>query len=258
LSFAGYPAATGLEAIPHRISDCYLESVIPGLRLTERVFLIDSFWCYDPSGAQVEVNPLPAGRCGRITFGNLNNFCKLNAPGLKLWARVLRHVQDSRLILLTSPGSHREETVRTLEREGIARQRVEFVEPRLRLDYLRLYHLLDIALDPFPYNGHTTSLDALWMGVPVVAMAGDRSVSRGGWSQLSNLGFPEWVSFSEDEFVDRTSQLAQDLLRLSELRATLRLRMQNSVLTDAPRFARGIEAGYRSMWRRWCQSQPGA
>jgi predicted O-linked N-acetylglucosamine transferase (SPINDLY family) len=118
-----------------------------------------------------------------------------------------------------------------------------------------LYHQLDIVLDTFPYNGHTTSLDALWMGVPVVSLAREQPVSRGGYSQLSNLGLPELVAFHEDDYVDIAAQLARNLPRLAELRATLRARMQSSLLMDAPRFARNIETAYRAMWRQWCAMQ---
>jgi predicted O-linked N-acetylglucosamine transferase (SPINDLY family) len=113
-----------------------------------------------------------------------------------------------------------------------------------------------MVLDPFPYNGHTTSLDALWMGVPVVSLAGERAVSRAGLSQLTNLGLPELVSRTEDEYVAIATRLAGDLPRLAELRATLRSRMEASVLTDARHFARQIESAYRTMWRNWCAENP--
>jgi predicted O-linked N-acetylglucosamine transferase (SPINDLY family) len=119
-----------------------------------------------------------------------------------------------------------------------------------------LYHRLDIVLDTFPYNGHTTSLDALWMGVPVVSLAGRTPVSRAGLSQLTNLGLPELVAHSEDDYVRIAVELAGDLPRLGQLRSTLRERMENSVLTDAPRFARNVEAAYRKMWQAWCTGQP--
>jgi predicted O-linked N-acetylglucosamine transferase (SPINDLY family) len=188
-----------------------------------------------------------------VTFGSLNNFCKINDSVLRLWARVLKKMTDSQLILLTTFGSHRARTIEFLEGEGIERQRIEFVAPCLpRKGFLELYHRLDIALDPFPYGGHTTSLDALWMGVPVVTLAGDRAISRAGLSILNNLGLPELVTFSQAEYVDIAINLANDLPRLTELRLTLRSRMENSVLMDAPHFARQIEAAYRAMWREWC------
>ncbi|MDR3405573.1 MAG: tetratricopeptide repeat protein [Chthoniobacter sp.] len=260
VSFAGYPAGTGVEAIRYRISDRYLEDGKAEMEngKYERLMLIDSFWCYDPCGAEVAISGLPVRDSGHATFGSLNNFCKVNEPVLKLWARVLRAVKDSRLILLSHAGSHRQRTVDVLAREGIGAQRIEFVEPRPRRTYLELYHRLDIMLDPFPYNGHTTSLDALWMGVPVVSLAGQRAVSRAGLSQLTNLGLPELVAHTEEEYVAIATLLAGDLPRLTELRATLRARMEASVLMDAPRFARKIEDAYRTMWRRWCAEEKGA
>jgi predicted O-linked N-acetylglucosamine transferase (SPINDLY family) len=129
---------------------------------------------------------------------------------------------------------------------------VEFVSKGSRRQYLEWHSRVDIILDTFPYNGHTTSLDALWMGVPVVSLAGEHAVSRAGFSQLSNLGLEELVAFSEDDYVNIATGLARDLPRLTAWRATLRARMEASRLMDAPRFARDIEAAYREMWRRWC------
>jgi len=158
-------------------------------------------------------------------------------------------------MLLSGFGSHRQRTWEFLEQHGVASHRVEFVESRPRKAYLELYHRLDIGLDTFPYNGHTTSLDALWMGVPVVSLAEQSRVSRGGLSILSNLDLRELVAQSEDEYVEIAASLAYDLPRLAELRKTLRGRMEASVLMDAPRFARSIEAAYRVMWRRWCMER---
>jgi predicted O-linked N-acetylglucosamine transferase (SPINDLY family) len=253
VSFAGYPESAGLDAIGYRISDRYLEacSADEGTGRKEQVRLIDTFWCYDPCGVEVDVNELPARENGIVTFGCLNNFCKVNEPVLRRWARVLGRVKDSRLILLSGVGSHRQRALETLESEGVEAGRVEFVDFRPRREYLELYHRLDIILDTAPYNGHTTSLDALWMGVPVVSLAGNTRVSRAGLSQLTNLGLPELVAHSETEYVNIAESLARDLPRLARLRSTLRERMQNSVLMDAPRFARNVEAAYRSMWHAW-------
>jgi len=259
-SFAGYPASTGLDAIRYRIGDGYLESEMGdgrpkiGIELpsVERSLLIESFWCYDPCEGDLSPNDLPAQKNGCVTFASLNNFCKVNDPLLRLWAKVLNKVENSRLILLSGQGSHRRRTLEILAQEGVAAERVEFVELRPRRSYLEQYHRVDIVLDPFPYNGHTTSLDALWMGVPVVTLVGERSVSRAGLSQLSNVGFPELAAFSEDDYVRIATQLAGDFPRMSELRSSLRYRMENSVLMDAPRFTRDIEAAYRGMWRQWC------
>jgi protein O-GlcNAc transferase len=257
VSFAGYPESTGLEAIEYRISDRFLEpgSADEETGRREQVHLIDSFWCYDPCGVEVEVNGLPARESGSVTFGSLNNFCKVNEHLLRVWARVLGTVKASRLVLLAGVGSHRQRTLEALERGGVETQQVEFVQLRPRRDYLELYHRLDIVLDTFPYNGHTTSLDALWMGVPVVSLAGETPVSRAGLSQLSNLGLTELVAHSEEDYVKIAVALAEDLPRLTQLRSTLRARMQASVLMDAPRFTRQVEQAYREIWQAWRRKQ---
>jgi len=281
VSFAGYPESAGVDAIQYRISDRWLESgmeipsgrerspsvphlpasqpestersaSVPYQGRAERVFLIESFWCYDGCEKDVTITPLPATENGWVTFGSLNNFCKVNEALLELWARVLARVPDSRLMLLSLFGSHRQRVLEFLERRTVASERVEFVEPRQRHEYLELYQQLDIALDPFPYGGHTTTLDALWMGVPVVSLAGRTGVARGGLSILSNLGMRELVTGSEADYVKVAVELARDVPRLTALRATLRGRLEASLLMDAPRFARQIEEAYRAMWKVWC------
>jgi predicted O-linked N-acetylglucosamine transferase (SPINDLY family) len=270
VSFAGYPESAGIDAIEYRMSDRWLESEmgderseigwkgepdlrspISHLRRAERVYLIDSFWCYDPCGIEIPVNELPLKANGGVTFGSLNNFCKITEPMLRLWSRVLLSSAGSRLLLLAHPGSHRQWITGVLAQEGVEPSRVEFLDWRPRREYLELYHRVDIVLDPFPYGGHTTTLDALWMGVPVVSLAGAPPVSRAGLSISSNLGLPEFSTFSAEEYVRIAADLARDPARLAELRRSLRPRMEASVLMDAPRFARNIEAAYRAMWRRW-------
>jgi predicted O-linked N-acetylglucosamine transferase (SPINDLY family) len=128
---------------------------------------------------------------------------------------------------------------------------VEFVGFAPRQEYLSLYHRIDLGLDPFPCNGMTTTCDALWMGAPVLTLPGEMPVSRAGWSLLSSVGLEEFAATSEDDYVRLAAELAGNLPRLAELRATLRPRMQASPLTDALRFARSVEAAYRSMWQAW-------
>jgi predicted O-linked N-acetylglucosamine transferase (SPINDLY family) len=274
VSFAGYPESAGLEAIPYRISDRWLESEIdltaaeissnagPDFRASiselpsvERIFRIESFWCYDPCGANVPIKEVPARAKGRVTFGCFANTWKFNKDVLRLWSRVLAESPEARLVLRAPSTNRREAIGEFLKQNGVAADRLEFVARYPRNEYLERYNRLDIALDPFPYGGHTTSLDALWMGVPVVSLAGERPVSRAGLSILNNLGLPELVTFSEDEYVQIAVNLANDLPRLAELRRTLRSRMEASVLMDAPHFARQIEAAYRAMWREWCARQ---
>ncbi len=262
VSFAGYPGSTGLDAIDYRLTDPHLEP--PGeadsFSHERPIRLPGSFWCYDPAvmtgGAELgpAATALPALTAGCVTFGCLNNFCKVNDAVLALWARVLNAVAGSRLMLLAPAGSARQRALEFLGKCGIDRARTEFVDPAPLGQYLQRYSRIDIGLDTFPYNGHTTSLDALWMGVAVVTLVGKTVVGRAGLSQLTNLGLTDLVTTSADQYVQVAAGLAGDLPRLCDLRAGLRQRMRASALTDAPRFARNIESAYRDMWRRWCQS----
>jgi predicted O-linked N-acetylglucosamine transferase (SPINDLY family) len=250
VTFAGYPGSTGLTAIDYRLSDPYLDP----LGMDESVYsektirLRDSFWCYDPlNHRDIQVGALPALASGCITFGSLNNFCKVNDTVLTLWSRVLRAVDHSRLLMAAPDGSARARTLDRLRRDGIDASRIDFVGHLARDQYLRAYHRIDIGLDTFPYNGHTTSLDSLWMGVPVITLVGQRVVSRAGWSQLSNLNLTELAADSPDNFVRIACELANDLPRLTNLRAALRPLMQQSPLMNADRFARSIESALGAM-----------
>ena len=255
VTFAGYPGSTGLGAIDYRFSDPHLDP--PGTDETlyseQTVRLPHSFWCYDPLDcSDIPVNALPAGKNSFITFGCLNNYCKINGSMLRLWAKVLHQVSSSRLMLLAPEGSHRQLTLNVLRQEGIASERIEFVVPQPCREYLELYHRIDLGLDTLPYNGHTTSLDSFWMGVPVVTQIGKTIVGRAGYCQLKNLNLPELIASTPDQFVQLAADLANDPQRLAHLRSTLRQRMERSPLMDAPRFARDIEAACREMWRKWC------
>jgi len=245
-TWLGYPGTTGLEAIDYRLSDPWLDPVdAPELPYAERTLrLPDTFWCFDPL-SQVPVNPLPALEKGWVTLGCLNNFCKVNDRVLGLWARVLAAIPRSRLLLMAPPGWAR---AHALELLGVAEERVEFVAFQPRDSYLETYHRIDFGLDTFPYGGHTTSLDAWWMGVPVLTLRGGTIVSRAGHSLLANLGLEGWVADTEDEFVARAGAWAACLPELSALRGSVRARMEASPLMNAPRFARNLEEAYARMW----------
>jgi predicted O-linked N-acetylglucosamine transferase (SPINDLY family) len=164
----------------------------------------------------------------------------------------LAAVNDSRLLLLAKRGSHRSATRSFFQERGIRGDRIDFLDPAPAEIYLSYYHQIDIALDPFPYNGVTTSCDALWMGAPVVTLVGPMAPARTGLSLLSNLGLPEYAAHSEPDYVRICADLAANLPKLADLRQTLRPRMLGSPLMDARGFARYVEAAYRQMWRRWC------
>lgn len=263
VTFAGYPGGTGLRTMDYRLTDPYLDP--PGATdadyVERSIRLPHSFWCYDVAsmsmglGYEPPVNPLPALERGHITFGCLSNFCKINEPVLLLWARVLKAVAGSRLLVLAAEGSQRQRLLGLLCRQGIAPERIEFVAGRPWLQYLEYYHRIDIGLDTLPYNGHTTSLEACRMGVPVVTRTGHTVVGRAGLSLFSNLGLTELVASDDDQFVAIAQGLAMDLPRLASLRAELRERIEASPLMDAPLFARSIEGAFREMWHRACATK---
>jgi predicted O-linked N-acetylglucosamine transferase (SPINDLY family) len=189
-----------------------------------------------------------------VTFGCLNNPCKLTDDTLSLWGKVWGEVPDARLTLLAPPGRHRERLSGRLAAHGIGADRVDFTGHLRRDHYLRAYHGIDISLDTTPYNGHTTSLDSLWMGVPTVTRVGQTCVGRGGLSQLHQVGLLELAADSDAAFVAAAAALARDLPRLARLRMDLRPRLEASPLMDAPRFARNLEAAYRGMWHATCDA----
>jgi predicted O-linked N-acetylglucosamine transferase (SPINDLY family) len=256
VTWLAYPGTTGLSAMDYRLTDPYLDP--PGEHdhdyCEKSVRLPETFWCYDPLSEDLDIGELPAQRNGHITFGCLNNFCKATKPSLEMWSAVLRAVKDSRFILLAAPGSHRQTIREFFQSRDVDPNRLEFVEFQARPDYLTVYRRIDIGLDTLPYNGHTTSLDSMWMGVPVITRIGETVVGRAGWSQLSNLGLQELAANTDDEFLKIAADLAADLPQLNDLRTTLRERMKGSPLMDAPKFAKNVESAYRDIWKTYCVS----
>jgi len=256
IAWLAYPGTTGMHAMDYRISDPRLDPVGFELPYTERtVRLPDSFWCYDPLTSEPQVNPLPALERGYLTLGCLNNPCKLTDATLRLWSAVMQAQSGCRLLLLAPPGRYGRRLSQRLAAHGVAAERVDFVPYRNRAAYLRSYHDIDIGVDTIPYNGHTTSLDSLWMGVPTVTRVGDTCVGRGGLSQLFQLGLDELAAATDESFIGAVVALARDIPRLAELRQQLRPRLEQSPLMDAPRFARHMEAAYRLMWSGFCATE---
>jgi protein O-GlcNAc transferase len=255
VTFMGYPGTTGLATVDYRLTDPYLDP--PGQHddwYTEQsIRLPHTFWCYAPPQADPPVAPLPARNAGHLTFGFLGNFYKVNEPTLDRWAKVLSAVPKSRFLLSAPPDSSRPRVLQHFARQGITSDRIQFADRQIRHNYLQIYDRIDIALDTLPYNGHTTSLDAFWMGVPTITRIGATVVGRAGYSELCNLNLPELAADTDEQFVQIAAALAADLPRLTELRAALRQRMTQSPLMDASKFARDIEAAYRKMWHRWTQ-----
>jgi predicted O-linked N-acetylglucosamine transferase (SPINDLY family) len=262
VSYLGYPCTTGLTAIDYRLGDAVTDPPDQPACYAEALVRLEGvFCCYAPPRNTSPVSPLPAPTRGGITFGSLHKLEKLNGAVLDLWCRILRALPCARILLSrnTLHGRNGERVLSEFQERGIARDRVvlHHAEP-VDLHHLRIYDAIDIALDPFPWNGHTTACEALWMGVPVVALRGQRHSGRMVVSVLNAVGLPELTADSAEEYCRIAVGLATDLPRLSRLRAELRTRMGQSPLCDAGAFTRRLEAAYRGMWRAWCRSvRPG-
>jgi predicted O-linked N-acetylglucosamine transferase (SPINDLY family) len=216
------------------------------------VRLPQAFSCYLPPAECPPVGPLPALAAGHVTFGCFNHLAKVTAAALELWAGILRELPHSRL-LLKSRGLTDPETVARIRTEfedrGVTSERVGLRGEELpTAEHLGLYNQVDIALDTFPYNGTTTTCEALWMGAPVVTLAGATHVSRVSASLLTHLGASDWIAASPDEYRLRCLALAGDLPRLAQLRAGQRERMRASPICQAAAFTRTLEEAYRRMW----------
>ena len=257
ICWLAYPGTTGLQAMDYRITDRYLDPPDRNEHpYSERnLWLPDSFWCYDPLSSEPAVNELPALRNGYITFASFNRFGKVNRQVLELWARVLRAVKGSRLAIFVSPGVHTAQVYHPFDQLGIARERIQFKPAEPKHEFLLMHHDVDVVLDPFPCNGGATSLDAFWMGVPVISLVGRTIVGRIGLSLLSNLGLQNLVADSPVRYIEIAVELSADLGRLAALRQGLRARLEHSPLMDAPRFARNMESLYQKAWDDWCTNE---
>jgi predicted O-linked N-acetylglucosamine transferase (SPINDLY family) len=258
VSWLGYPNTTGLEAMDYRLTDAVSDP--PGLtepfHTEELARLPGNFLCYRPAPESPPVGPLPASVSGNVTFGCFNNLAKIHGGVIRLWARILREAKGARLVL-ASRGLADPATADRVRREfadlGVGPERIECDGGELPLvEHLRRYDRIDIALDAFPYNGTTTTCEALWMGVPVVTLAGRTHVSRVGASLLTHLGAPEWIAGDENAYSRICVNLASDLARLAGIRAGLRGRMSEGPLCDGPGFTTRFEAVLRELWVRRC------
>jgi protein O-GlcNAc transferase len=257
IAWLAYPGTTGIEAMDYRLSDPRLDPEDFDRHYSERTLrLPDTFWCYDPQNEDLDVNEPPCLEKGYVTLGCFNNPCKLTDRTLALWGGVMRAIPEARLNLLAPPGRHRERLLARLGAHDIEARRLSFADYRPRAEYLSSYHDVDFGLDTLPYNGHTTSLDALWMGVPIVTRLGETCVGRAGLSQLFHLDLTDLVADSDAAFVAIATALAADPERLRRLRRSLRDTMRRSPLMDAPRFAHHLERAYRCAWREHCSAAP--
>jgi predicted O-linked N-acetylglucosamine transferase (SPINDLY family) len=261
IAWLGYAATTGMAAMDYRVTDAVADPEGGAQRLhTETLIrLAGGFHCYLPPAAAPQVVAPPMAANGFVTFASFNNPAKINAKVVAVWAAVLGAVPDSRL-LLKGQGLHqgpvRDRLLAAFESEAIAAARIEALAwvPREQ-NPMGLYGRADIALDTFPYNGTTTTLEALWMGLPVVSLAGQRHSGRVGASLLAHGGTGMEVAATPEDYVDLASSLAQAPERLAQFRFGVRETLLASPLMDGPGFAAKMEAAYRDVWRRWCAAR---
>jgi protein O-GlcNAc transferase len=259
VSYLAYAGTTGLEAIKYRLTDIYLDppgKPTPGFH-EEPLRLPFCWWSFqlppEPHVRMPEVEPAPCIKNGFITFGSLNNFVKVNTTTRETWARIVAGVPGSHLLFHMKESRIRDEVLQFFASHGVSSDRITIIGYQNGPDYIRSYHNIDIALDPFPFAGGTTTFDAIWMGVPVVTLAGDRPVGRGGLSILSTLGHPEWVGKNLEDYARVAKDLASNHGKLATIRQNLRDEIKKSPLMDSPRFVREMEKHFRQIWKKWCE-----
>ncbi len=252
----GYSNTTGLTTIDYRITDGYIDP--PGIAeqySSETLIRMPaSYYCYRPNDNSPPVNPLPASQNGYITFGSFNSYAKLNDFTLSLWATVLTAIPHSKLqvlaIALQDPLLQRELQER-FARLGISSERLTLGYAPSTEDTLKTYHHIDIALDPYPFHGATTTCQALWMGVPVITLVGNTPASRAGLSILSAVELTTMIAYTPAEYLQICQKFSREKTYLQQLREGLRQQMQSSPLMDALGFTRYLEETYRQMWGRY-------
>ncbi|WP_211473657.1 tetratricopeptide repeat protein [Collimonas humicola] len=256
LSWIGYQATTGLSAMDYRITDAAMDP--PGTTEqfhTEKLLRLPSSAQFQPAPDSPPVNPLPALSSNEFTLACLNNHAKITQPAVHLWARILVGLPHARLMFGNASGSNaKQHLIDMFALENIAEDRLIFQPTMSLIDYLKLHQQIDLALDTFPYNGGTTTLHSLSMGVPVIALAGNTPVSRAGVATLGGAGIPEFAAYSEDEYVARAIEMAQDLPKLNEVRQSLRVRAAPLFNSSAEMVTRPLEEAYRTIWKKWCDS----
>ncbi len=256
ISWIGYIGTTGLSAMDYRFTDEHLDP--PGLTEdfhSEHLLRLPAAFTFRADSAAPPVNTLPALTENSFTFASLNNPAKLNAKVVALWARILAAVPHSRLMLGNAQTNQEKWLLQLFAEHGVAEDRLLLL-PRVNLqEYLEAHHRIDLALDPFPYNGGTTTNYAMWMGVPVVVLAGDRPIARVGVCNLMRVGLPEFVAQNEDEYVQIVLQHSRDLHALNDLRQSLRERILSSSVIDPVAYTHMVEDAFRRVWSEWCAKE---
>jgi protein O-GlcNAc transferase len=258
-SWLGFPGSTGLETIDYRLSDAWLTPADTTEYFSETLWNLPLAHCYRPLAEAPDIRSLPALRQGWVTFGSFNNLSKVNSKTITLWAGVLRAVPNSRLLLkdvLADDAGMQQRLQNEFAAQGILPERLIFLGQVLDFaQHLDCYNSVDIGLDTFPYNGATTTVEALWMGVPVISLVGQRTASRYGLSFLNAVGLEAFAVTSPEAYIQTARDLAMDRQSLAHLRQELRQQVAGSPLCDEMGFAHSIERSYQQMWQHWRNQQ---
>lgn len=261
VTYLGYPSTTGLSTIDYRITDNYVdpEGISEQFNAERLKRMPHCFFCYQPVINTPPINELPALSAGYITFGSFNSGAKLNKQILSIWAQILHALPTAKLLLKPSSQimndfNARQRLIAQFTALGISSERIILESYTPSTAYIQSYHQVDIALDTYPFNGGTTTCEALWMGVPVVTLVGNSHVSRMGLSILSTVGLKECITTNSESYIQTCLELANDLESLQKKRVHIREQMQHSPLMDAVSFTRQLEKFYREMWEEWVSS----
>jgi predicted O-linked N-acetylglucosamine transferase (SPINDLY family) len=259
VSWLGYPATTAVDQIDYILSDPYASRYVDEIFFTEKVWrLPSSSICFTPPAHNIDCGSVPATLSGFVTFGCFNNLAKINENVVSAWAKILESVPASRLYLknvnLSDPGA-RHALLERFQRHGTPADRI-ILRPAVSsvADHLMEYNNIDIALDTFPYPGVTTSIESLWMGVPVLTIEGKGNLLRLGESIAHNINLPDWIAVDEDDYIKKAISFSQKLGMLAELRSSLRSRLIKSPLIDAKDYSRDFE---KAMWDMWNEFDEG-
>ncbi|WP_193315536.1 tetratricopeptide repeat protein [Janthinobacterium aquaticum] len=258
VSWIGYPGTTGLQAMDYFLADRYYSP--PGVfdsQFSEKLVRLPASAVFLPSPDAPNVNPAPAISNGYITFGSFNRASKLSLDVIERWSALLRAVPDAKMVLGGMPNHQTSDRFRAwFKREGIAANRLTFFTFTNSQDYLALHHLVDVCLDTFPYNGGTTTLHALWMGVPTLTMMGPTLPGRVGAAICHHVGLAEFIADDKEDFITKGKQIAGDIVAIADLRTELRDRLKHSAACQPAVIAAGLESAMRVIWRNWCAGYP--
>jgi predicted O-linked N-acetylglucosamine transferase (SPINDLY family) len=262
-TWLGYFSTTGIKAIDYVICNRWLLPPDEEYQWVERPWYMPSaHWCYNRPRIEVAVGQTPAEKNGFVTFGCYNNYDKLNRETIGAWAEIMRRLPDCRMLLRSSNNKAgiKERICEHFAAEGFTPgERLTIDNTAMAYDdHMRSYGLLDIALDPVPYNGGTTTVEAFYMGVPVITRHGDRFVAHMSESNVRSAGLDEWVGADTEDYVRRAVAFASDVPKLAKLREGLREQVLASRLFDAKTFARDLDEALRGMWRAWCETSQAA